>query len=129
MLRTLRPPLPELRSGPPSLTVSATLRTRGRAWQDLRAQVLARDCGRCQACARLGRVRLAAEVDHVRELADGGTDEPGNLQALCADCHQAKSEAARLARLGRGPMPGPDWTPTPPSTAGRACPPSTLAGP
>ena len=82
-------------------TVSATVRTRGSAWMATRARILARDCGLCQVCARAGRFTLARDVDHVRELADGGADDDGNLQAICGPCHTAKTEAAEAARMGR----------------------------
>lgn len=81
-------------------TVSATVRTRGSAWMAIRARILSRDCGLCQVCKLAGRLTLARDVDHVRELADGGTDADANLQSICGPCHEAKTEAARLARLG-----------------------------
>lgn len=31
------------------------------------------------------------EVDHIKRLADGGNNEPGNLQALCPNCHRKKT--------------------------------------
>lgn len=80
-------------------TVSATVRTRGSAWMATRARILARDCGLCQPCKRAGRFTLARDVDHIHELADGGTDADANLQSICGPCHDAKTEAARLARL------------------------------
>lgn len=101
-MRTLRPRLATLKAGPRPLTVSATVRTRGRAWLETRARILARDCGLCQVCKAAGRFRLARDVDHVRELADGGTDLDVNLQSICGPCHVAKTEAARRARLGQG---------------------------
>ena len=97
-----RPRVQELRPTIRPATVSAQLRTRGGAWMALRAAVLARDCGMCQVCKLAGRLTLARDVDHVRELADGGTDDMGNLQAICGPCHVGKTDAARLARSGRG---------------------------
>lgn len=38
------------------------------------------------------------EVDHVVPLADGGTNEDGNLQLLCVECHRRKT--TREARRG-----------------------------
>lgn len=37
-------------------------------------------------------------IDHVVELADGGTDDLGNLQLLCHICHLAKTVASKRAR-------------------------------
>jgi len=45
---------------------------------------------------------LAAEVDHVQPVWEGGTDADRNLQALCKKCHTAKTniEAGRRAAGG-----------------------------
>lgn len=86
---------------PAELTVSETKRTRGRAWMTRRARIMGRDCGLCQQCKREGRLQLAEQVDHKVELADGGTDDDDNLEALCADCHKAKSARSAAARAGR----------------------------
>ena len=39
-----------------------------------------------------------AELDHVEPLCEGGSDDPENLQILCACCHAAKSKAEALWR-------------------------------
>ncbi len=52
--------------------------------KDLRAAVIARDAGRCQACGQPG-----SQIDHIR----GSSDDPDNLQLLCAECHGAKTRA------------------------------------
>lgn len=36
------------------------------------------------------------EVDHIVSLADGGSNEPSNLRALCRECHGWKSVSDRL---------------------------------
>ena len=41
----------------------------------------------------MGRVRPATEVDHILPLADGGTDDLGNLQAINRECHARKTVA------------------------------------
>ena len=63
-----------------------------------------RDSGLCQLCAAAGRVQLAHEVDHITPKAKGGTDEEGNLQALCSPCHQRKTieETGRKVRPSIG---------------------------
>lgn len=48
----------------------------------LRAEVKQRDGGRCQECGKPG-----VEVDHI----DGNSDDPSNLQLLCASCHHDKT--------------------------------------
>ncbi len=65
----------------------------GRPWRRLREQVMARDLHLCVTCRAAGRIRQATEVDHITPVAKGGSDNPANLQSLCADCHQAKTIA------------------------------------
>ena len=81
---------------------AAATRMRGRRWMAIRAQVMTRDCGLCQACKHAGRLNLAVQVDHIRPHHLGGSDELSNLQALCLDCHAAKSlyEAGSRSRGG-----------------------------
>ena len=57
--------------------------SRGRRWRRRRAEVLDRDGWRCVKCGRPGRL----EVDHIRPLRAGGTDDVDNLRTLCRDCH------------------------------------------
>lgn len=72
----------------------------GASWDRLRRQVLERDCGVCQACAREGLIHPGNEVDHIVPKAEGGTDDLSNLQTICAERHRLKTqdESAR----GRG---------------------------
>lgn len=65
----------------------------GWQWQKLRKLILARDNGLCQACLKFGRVTEATHVDHIAPKARGGTDTLDNLQALCEECHKAKTAA------------------------------------
>ena len=80
----------------------------GRAWRRLRWSVLVRDSFTCQACGRVFPPdRL--ECDHIIPLANGGTDDMGNLQTLCRPCHARKTDAD----MGRkhGQAIGPDGWP------------------
>jgi 5-methylcytosine-specific restriction endonuclease McrA len=52
------------------------------AWRELREQILARDRWACVMCGA-----HAEHVDHIIEVRDGGTDDPGNLRSLCAEHH------------------------------------------
>lgn len=58
-----------------------------RSWRRIRAQILALDGYRCQICGE-----PASEVDHIRRLADGGSDSPHNLRSLCR-AHHAERHA------------------------------------
>jgi 5-methylcytosine-specific restriction enzyme A len=102
-LKTLKPRLHTLGASEPKARgwapTSSTERGYGWQWQKLRLRILARDCGLCQCedCKRLGRVRLATEVDHHIPKFEGGTDDESNLRAISAECHKLKT-AAESAR-------------------------------
>lgn len=69
-------------------------RLRGRKLQETRLRIWARD-PRCQMCGELTDITLGTnrpfELDHKVALANGGTNEDGNLQVLCLDCHESKT--------------------------------------
>lgn len=69
-------------------------RVTGRKLQALRADLFRRQ-PLCEECERQGRVRCATIRDHRIPLAEGGTDDRDNEQALCDACHDAKSELER----------------------------------
>lgn len=85
-----------------------TERIRGRRLQRIRKRVLSAN-PLCQACG----LRGAVEVDHVEPIFKGGEDDPHNdrnRQALCAECH-----AAKTARdLNQRPQIGLDGYPVDP---------------
>ena len=54
----------------------------------------------CEICRKYGRVVRAAEVHHIKPLAEGGTNAFTNLISLCHHC-QARIHAERGDYLGR----------------------------
>lgn len=60
----------------------------GRPWRRKRESILVRDNYTCRAC---GLITKSLEVDHIINIAEGGTDDDSNLQALCIPCHKAKT--------------------------------------
>ena len=62
-----------------------------------------RDKGLCQNCLRHGRVTPATEVDHIVPVAQGGTDDLTNLEAICTSCHREKTAREAQDARGRGP--------------------------
>lgn len=69
---------------------AAVKRIRGWHLTQIRARVLLRDEYTCRIC---GRVSAELVVDHLVPLALGGCEgSDQNLQALCVDCHQKKSD-------------------------------------
>jgi 5-methylcytosine-specific restriction endonuclease McrA len=76
------------------------------AYQRARQEAIARTGGRCTDCGRVcarfdGKVwrtaGLGGEVDHVRALCDGGTNDAWNLQLRCKSCHKRRDDARRRA--------------------------------
>ena len=63
-------------------------RLRGRAGQAQRLRRLKRTDGLCEHCLKAGRPELATEVNHIKPLAHGGSDEDSNTENLCTPCHE-----------------------------------------
>jgi 5-methylcytosine-specific restriction protein A len=74
-------------------------RTTGRALQRQRQDLFQRE-PLCRKCSERGHVTLATIRDHIKPLAEGGTDDDENIQPLCTTCHDAKTAAESLR--GRG---------------------------
>ena len=67
----------------------------GTAWDKLRQRILKRDHYLCQEHKKHKVMIPANEVDHIISKANGGTDDPDNLQSLCTDCHREKTARER----------------------------------
>lgn len=80
-------------------TTSRHTRGYGAAWDKLRKVIMARDSYLCQPCLAKGRPTPANAVDHITPKAKGGTDDPANLQAICHDCHEAKTTQENGGRI------------------------------
>lgn len=83
-----------------------TPRIRGRKLQRERERLFRRQ-PLCVMCEAKGLIRAATQRDHIIPLCKGGTDAPDNIQALCDDCHAAKTRID----LGRKPAIGVDGWP------------------
>ncbi len=100
-LRTLPPRLATHRpANAPRQVASTEQQGLGWSWQKLRLQILKRDCGLCQPCARAGRITPGNEVDHIIPRFEGGGDEESNLQTICPACHEPKSAAEGRRKMG-----------------------------
>lgn len=62
----------------------------GYRWEKLRAAYLAQH-PLCEECQRAGRLTTATEVHHVVPVVQGGSDDEGNLMALCKKCHSRET--------------------------------------
>ena len=59
----------------------------------LRYSILQRDGFRCQTCGRSPAVHgVVLHVDHIMPRSKGGTNDPANLRALCAECNWGKAD-------------------------------------
>lgn len=81
---------------------SAHSRGYGVAWRRLREVVLQAE-PLCRHCMERGRLTPAVEVDHIRPLRDGGTNDRENLQCLCREHHMEKTIRDTKARKHGGP--------------------------
>lgn len=82
-------------------STTAHLRVRGRALQARNARIALRDMYTCRACGRVTD-KGEGEVDHRIPLALGGSEEWSNLQWLCHECHQKKTQQEKRARMHGG---------------------------
>lgn len=80
-------------------TIRPVQRISGRRLQVLRDKLFS-ERPLCEVCEREGRARRATIRDHIIPLAEGGTDENDNIQAICAQCHDIKTHSE--AKRGRG---------------------------
>lgn len=60
-----------------------------------------RDHWLCQPCQREGKATPANECDHITPKSKGGSDDPDNLQAICTECHKAKTTREAAEAQGR----------------------------
>lgn len=93
-------------------------RTSTSAWRRLKAAVIRRDGNQCSRCGADGKlVRL--DLDHIVNVASGGTDSADNARLLCRACHtpktQAEAAAARAAKRARLRLPAEDHPGRPPT--------------
>lgn len=64
-------------------------------WVSIKKRILERDQRRCYVCGG-----PATEVDHLVNVAAGGTHDDTNLAAICVPCHRHKTQQeARAARV------------------------------
>lgn len=67
-----------------------TNRIRGRKGVKLRKARLRAE-PLCRDCKANGIIRAAVTPDHIKPLAQGGTDTDDNIRCLCAECHRKRT--------------------------------------
>lgn len=82
----------------------------GRKWHNLREWYIARHPF-CEECLKAGILdQMAEEVHHVTPIGTGHTREqmlalaydPGNLEAVCHDCHEKLHKAIKTKQMRGG---------------------------
>lgn len=63
---------------------------RVRLLESVKKRVAAAGLWRCQDCKSL--LPPTYQIDHITPVALGGTNDEANLQALCPNCHSAKTQ-------------------------------------
>jgi 5-methylcytosine-specific restriction endonuclease McrA len=68
---------------------------------EVRKHVFERNNYQFQSCQQIDLTTKNLQVDHIIPLAQGGTNEFSNFQALCAKCNREKSAKhdSRFRRL------------------------------
>ena len=56
----------------------------GMAFSKLKKKIIAERGAQCQRCHGTDSI----ELHHIKHVANGGSDDPGNLQLLCHNCHR-----------------------------------------
>lgn len=93
------PLTPQPRPKPRLLAKRKAKATSAKDWRETRVVVLNRDGHRCRACGQ----KHGLDVHHVVMRSLGGSDDAGNLIALCRDCHQSvHGHVLILRRTGQG---------------------------
>jgi 5-methylcytosine-specific restriction protein A len=96
-VKTLKPSLQTLKTGPQSL--SKTTRLTGNTLQKIRREKLLANPA-CELCIKEGIVTPAVEVDHIVPLWAGGKESDSNRQSICRSHHIEKSAKEAKERYG-----------------------------
>jgi 5-methylcytosine-specific restriction protein A len=57
----------------------------------VRQYVFERDNYQCRSCGKTHKT-VKLQIDHIIPLAKGGSNDMSNLQTLCSECNQQKSD-------------------------------------
>jgi 5-methylcytosine-specific restriction protein A len=80
-----------------------TTRIRGRELQR-RRRVLFAQYPMCVLCPKRGTNNRSTIRDHIIPLAEGGTEDEDNIQAICIDCSDLKTEEESKRGVRRSEM-------------------------
>lgn len=88
-----------------------TERLRGRKAVEQRIRRLHRTNGLCEDCLACGATSAATQVDHIKPLALGGSDEDHNTRNLC-DFHHQKRTAEQFGHRAKLEIGRDGWPAT-----------------
>lgn len=83
----------------------------------MRKAVLDRQKHKCAMCKNTMK-SAHVQIDHIKEVRDGGTSEPSNLRALCANCHQEKTNEVNVKKAEKRRKQKAKESKSPPSLFG-----------
>jgi hypothetical protein len=78
--------IPSIKMNRPQLTTTKSIRN---VPESVKKYVAANQYWKCKGCKNL--LDETYEIDHIVALEDNGTNDLGNLQALCRNCHGKKT--------------------------------------
>ena len=64
----------------------------------LRYKIFSRDNFKCRVCGRCADDGAKLQVDHIKSLVDGGSNNQENLQTLCRECNVGKYQVNPIHR-------------------------------
>ena len=85
------------KAAPAQRRLSPSKRGYDGAWRKIRTAFLSAH-PLCRHCEAAGVTTPAREVDHIRPLADGGTNAWTNLQPLCKSHHSQKTYGENIGK-------------------------------
>lgn len=67
--------------------------------QTLKKRLIEEQKNSCAICRK--SIQTVSEIDHIRPLSFGGTNDESNLQVLCPNCHATKTRLERKKRQNK----------------------------
>jgi 5-methylcytosine-specific restriction enzyme A len=88
-------------------------------WKKTRKRIWERDQGKCQGPYCIDTLPYSlplwqADIDHIVELSNGGSNRDRNLRVLCRRCHVLRASHAHQGMISRALKQGlipADWRP------------------
>ncbi len=85
-----------------ALTKSSSKKRSRYISKEVKEMVKRRDNYQCVRCGKKQAWNVQLHVDHIVPFAKGGSNDPSNLQTLCASCNLIKSDDENFEGMNRG---------------------------